>query len=148
MPTPCCGAGQNGGCRAVGELRPSQRRKDQCTTPPLCQGLRHRWGQGKANSSRTSPHPRRLLPDRPHQTTLFCSAHSDGSHGNTSRGGPSRPLHHRVGWQCKRGSDDSHQPQASGDPTARIRPECLEAKDERNSSWEEAEGKGRRSKTI
>jgi hypothetical protein len=37
MPTLCCGAGQD-----RGSLRGEN---DQCATPPLCQGLRHRRGQ-------------------------------------------------------------------------------------------------------
>src|ERR1700733_8580512 len=86
MSTLCCRSGRDRGYHAVGKLRLSQRRRDQCGTLLLCQGLRYRRRQGGlivyvvqltlAGCCLTSC------------TKVHCSssAHWDGSYGNTSRG--------------------------------------------------------------
>jgi hypothetical protein len=87
-----CRSGRDRGCRAVGELRLSQRRKGSYATPPLCQGLRHHRGQGGPIIHVVQlTLPNCCLTSRM-KVHFSGSAHLDGSYGNTSRGSPSRPL--------------------------------------------------------
>ena len=87
-----CRSGRDRGCRAVGELRLSQRRKDQCATPPLCQGLRHRRGQGGPIVHIVQLILAGCCLTSRMKVYFSGSAHLDGSYDNTSRGSLSRPL--------------------------------------------------------
>jgi hypothetical protein len=65
-----CRSGRDRGCRAVGELRLSQE-KGLMGDPTTLSGTSPPSGSGRANSSRGSARPCRLLPDQPYEKCAF-----------------------------------------------------------------------------